>query len=196
MNRRFLLIASAVTVFGLALPVFAKVAVDQAAPDFSLTDSSGKTHSLAEFKGKTVVLEWNNPECPFVQKHYTSGNIPKQQADATAAGVVWLTINSGRTATDKAAIANKGQGGRATAYLLDKDGAVGKLYGAATTPHIYVIDAQGVLRYMGGIDSIQSADKEDLAKATQYVPQTLAAIAAGRPVSTKTSQPYGCSVKY
>jgi len=196
MQRRVLLALGSLAVFGMALPVAAKVTVDQPAPNFTLTDSTGKTRSLAEFKGKTVVLEWNNPECPFVKKHYDSGNIPKQQADATATGVVWLTINSGRTATDKLASENKTQGGKASAYLLDKDGAVGKMYDAKTTPHIYVIDGQGVLRYMGGIDSIQSSDKSDIAKATQFVPQTLAALASGKPVATKTSQPYGCTVKY
>lgn len=184
------------TALGLSASATATVAIDQPAPNFTVADSTGKVRQLAEFKGKTVVLEWNNPDCPFVIKHYSSGNIPKQQADATAAGVVWLTINSGRTATDKAVDKNKQQGGKATAYLLDKDGSVGKLYGAVTTPHIYVIDAHGVLRYMGGIDSIPSADQEDLAKATQFVPQTLAALAAGKAVPTKTSQPYGCSVKY
>jgi peroxiredoxin len=196
MQRRLLLIAGAVASLGLSLPALAKVTVDQPAPNFTLTDSTGKARSLAEFKGKTVVLEWNNPECPYVRKHYDSGNIPKQQADATASGVVWLSINSGRTATDTNVAANKKQGGKATAYLLDKDGSVGKLYDAKTTPHIYVIDGQGVLRYMGGIDSIQSSDQADIAKATQFVPQTLAALAAGKPVSTKTSQPYGCTVKY
>jgi peroxiredoxin len=196
MQRRVLLALGTLTALGLALPVSAKVTVDQPAPNFTLTDSTGKSRSLAEFKGKTVVLEWNNPECPFVQKHYDSGNIPKQQADATAAGVVWLTINSGRTATDKLANANQKQGGKASAYLLDKDGSVGKLYDAKTTPHVYVIDGQGVVRYMGGIDSIQSSDKSDIPKATQYVPQTLAALSAGKPVATKTSQPYGCTVKY
>jgi peroxiredoxin len=194
MNRKTLLTIACLALYGVAAS--ASVTIDQAAPNFTLSDSSGKQRSLAEFKGKTVVLEWNNPECPFVQKHYESGNIPKQQADATASGVVWLTINSGRTATDKLAAANKKQGGKASAYLLDKDGTVGKLYGAKTTPQLFVIDAQGMLRYMGGIDSIPSSDKEDLAKATQFVPQTLAAMAAGKSVSTKTSQPYGCSVKY
>jgi len=194
MNRKTLLTIACLALYSVAAS--ASVSIDQAAPNFTLSDSSGKQRSLAEFKGKTVVLEWNNPECPFVQKHYESGNIPKQQADATASGVVWLTINSGRTATDKLAAANKKQGGKASAYLLDKDGTVGKLYGAKTTPQLFVIDAQGMLRYMGGIDSIPSSDKEDLAKATQFVPQTLAAMAAGKSVSTKTSQPYGCSVKY
>jgi hypothetical protein len=149
-----------------------------------------------------VVLEWNNPECPFVRKHYSSGNMQKQQADAVADDVVWLTINSG--ANGKQGHLD-GAGANAfvaqyhatpTAYLLDPDGKVGKLYGARTTPHMYVIDASGTLRYMGGIDSIASTEKEDLAKATQYVRQALAELKAGKAVSTMTSQPYGCSVKY
>jgi peroxiredoxin len=185
-----------------ALPASAGVAVGEAAPDFSVTDSNGKTQTLAQYKGKTVVLEWNNPECPFVRKHYSSGNMQKQQADAVADGVVWLTINSG--ANGKQGHLD-GAGANAfvaqyhatpTAYLLDPDGKVGKLYGARTTPHMYVIDASGTLRYMGGIDSIASTDKEDLAKATQYVRQALAELKAGKPVSTATSQPYGCGVKY
>jgi len=196
MKRRLFLIVSAVAAAIVAVPLLAKVAVDQAAPEFTLQDSTGKARSLSEFKGKTVVLEWNNPECPFVMKHYQSGNIPKQQADATAAGVVWLTIGSGHTATAENAKQNKLQGGKGSAYLLDTDGAVGKLYGARTTPHIFVIDAQGMVRYMGGIDSIPSAETSDLAKATQFVPQTLAALATDKLVGTKSSQPYGCSVKY
>jgi hypothetical protein len=194
MNRKMLLTTACLALYSVIAS--ASPSIDQAAPGFTLSDASGKQRSLAEFKGKTVVLEWNNPECPFVKKHYDSGNIPKQQADAVASGVVWLTINSGRTATDKLAAENKSQGGKASAYLLDKDGAVGKLYGAKTTPQLFVIDGQGVLRYMGGIDSIPSSDKSDLAKATQFVPQTLAALAAGKSVTTKTSQPYGCTVKY
>jgi hypothetical protein len=181
---------------------FADVAVGQAAPDFSLIDSNGTAHALTDYKSKIVVLEWNNPECPFVKKHYSSGNIPKQQADATAQGVVWLTINSG--AAGKQGHVD-GAGAKAfdaqyhaqpTAYLLDADGKVGHLYGAKTTPHIFVIDEKGVLRYNGGIDSIASADKEDLAKATQYVPQVIGEIKSGKAVSVSTSEPYGCSVKY
>jgi len=178
------------------------VTVGTAAPDFTLPDSNGKTHSLSEYKGKTVVLEWNNPGCPFVQKHYSSGNIPKQQADATGAGVVWLTINSG---ADGKQGHMDGAGANAfvaqfnakpSAYLFDGDGKVGHAYGAKTTPHMYIIDGGGVLRYMGGIDSIASSDKEDLGKATQYVPQALAELKAGKAVSVATSQPYGCGVKY
>jgi len=176
--------------------------VGTAAPDFTLKDSNGNAVALSQFKGKTVVLEWNNPDCPFVRKHYGAGNMQKQQAEAESQGVVWLTINSGAGgkqghldgAEANAFVAQ--QHATPTAYLLDPDGDVGKLYGARTTPHMYVIDAQGVLRYMGGIDSIASTDKEDIAKATQFVPQVLAEIKAGKPVSVTTSQPYGCSVKY
>lgn len=187
---------------GVSVPAWAKVAVGEAAPDFSLTDSNGKTQTLSQYKGKVVVLEWNNPECPFVGKHYGGGNMQKQQADATAAGVVWLTINSGAAGKQgnlDAAGANAyiaKVGAKQTAYLFDPAGTAGRLYGARTTPHMYVIDAQGVLRYMGGIDSIASTDKEDLAKATQFVPQVLAELKAGKNVSVTTSQPYGCSVKY
>jgi peroxiredoxin len=185
----------------LTTPLHA-VSLDAPAPDFTLADSNGKNVSLAQFRGKTVVLEWNNPECPFVRKHYGAGNMQKQQADAKAHGVVWLTINSGADGKQghlDSAGANafvSAQHATPTAYLLDPEGTVGKAYGARTTPHMYVIDTTGVLRYMGGIDSIPSADQDDIAKATQYVPQALGELAAGKPVSVKTAPPYGCSVKY
>jgi hypothetical protein len=176
--------------------------VGSPAPDFSLSDSNGSTHSLAEYKGKTVVLEWNNPECPFVKKHYSSGNIPKQQAAAVSDGVVWLVINSG--ADGKQGHVDGGAANsflaqydaKPTAYLFDANGKVGHAYGAKTTPHMFVIDGGGVLRYDGGIDSIPSTDKDDLAKATQYVPQALRELKDGKTVSVATSQPYGCGVKY
>lgn len=195
-----LLFAAALTL--AASPVFAKAVVGQPAPDFSLPDSQGRTQSLSAYKGKTVVLEWNNPECPFVRKHYGAGNMQKLQGAATAAGVVWLTVNSaaaGKQGHLDAAAANAyvaQVGGRQSAYLFDADGKVGHLYGARTTPHMYVIDAQGVLRYAGGIDSIASTDEDDIAKATPYVSEALAALAAGKPVATPISEPYGCSVKY
>jgi hypothetical protein len=183
-------------------PALANVAVGSAAPDFTLLDSDGKTRSLAEFRGKIVVLEWNNPQCPFVGKHYNSGNMQKQQAEATAAGVIWLTINSSATGK-QGDIDGRGAnayvakvGGKQTAYLLDPQGKAGHLYGARTTPHMFVIDQTGVLRYMGGIDSIASTDQDDLAKATQYIPQVLAELAAGKPLSVTSAEPYGCSVKY
>lgn len=185
-----------------APPLSARVDVGQPAPGFSLSDSNGKTRTLDEFKGKTVVLEWTNAECPFVRKHYDSSNMQAQQREATAAGVVWLAINSG--APGKQGEVDGGDANEQmqidhsapTAYLLDPSGSTGRAYGAATTPHMYVIDAQGVLRYKGGIDSIVSDDAADIPKATQYVRQALAELAAGKPVSHPVSAPYGCSVKY
>lgn len=180
----------------------AAVNIGAPAPDFAVTDLQGKTHRLADYKGKTVVLEWVNPECPFVVKHYGSGNIPKLQKTATADGVVWLTINSARRggqgdydATAAQTWLSK-QGAAQTAYLRDQDGKVGRLYGAKTTPHMYVIDPAGTLVYNGAIDSIRSANVDDLTKAENYVASALAAVKAGRPVAKATSQPYGCGVKY
>jgi AhpC/TSA family len=194
-----LLLASMLTPFALN----ASVEVGKAAPDFSVTDAQGKTRSLAEFKGKTVVLEWNNPECPFVKKHYNaSTNMQTQQKAATSAGVVWLSINSGapgkQGALDGAAATAKIAALQAapSAYLLDPQGKVGQAYGAKTTPHMYVIDGSGVLRYAGAIDSIPSADASDIPAATQYVSQALAELKAGKPVSMAVTKPYGCSVKY
>jgi hypothetical protein len=199
MKPRLLMLAAALT---FAAPVLAKPVIGQPAPDFSVTDSAGKTQSLSAYKGKIVVLEWNNPECPFVRKHYGAGNMQKQQGEAAAEEVVWLTINSGAEGKQghlDAAAANAyvaQVGGKEAAYLIDADGKIGHAYDAKTTPHMYVIDKAGTLRYMGGIDSIPSTDKEDIAKATQYVDQALAELAAGKPVSVSTSEPYGCSVKY
>lgn len=177
--------------------------VGQAAPDFTLTDINGTSHSLSSFKGKTVVLEWVNPECPFVVKHYDkSGNMPATQKAAMADGVVWLQINSAAPGKqgdfDKAKVASWMNRVKATstAYFRDQDGKVGKLYDARTTPHMFIINPQGVLVYAGGIDSIRSGDEDDIAKATNYVKAGLADLKAGREVQTKTSQPYGCSVKY
>ena len=176
--------------------------VGQPAPAFTLTDSDGKTHSLADFKGKTVVLEWTNHECPFVKKHYGAGNMQAQQGEATSKEVVWLSINSGAPGMQghvdgaKANAVRKEVGAKQSAYLLDASGEVGRAYGAKTTPHMYVIDGNGVLRYNGAIDSIASTDQADIPKATQYVKQALGELAAGKPVSVSTSKPYGCSVKY
>ncbi len=176
--------------------------VGQPAPGFTLTDSNGKTHSLADFKGKTVVLEWTNHECPFVVKHYGAKNMQQQQASATANDVVWLSINSGAPGKQghvDGAGANQvmsENGHKNSAYLIDADGTVGKAYGAKTTPHMYVIDANGTLAYNGAIDSIPSADQADIPKATQYVTRAIGEIDAGKPVSVASTQPYGCSVKY
>jgi hypothetical protein len=181
----------------------ASAEVGKAAPAFTLTDITGKTHSLSDFKGKTVVLEWVNPECPFVMKHYDkSGNLPKTQQAAVADGVVWLSINSGHPGAqgdyDAAQVAAwaKRTGAAPTAYFRDQDGKAGKLYDARTTPHLFIIDGSGTLVYAGGIDSIRSSKVEDIAKATNYVTEALADLKAGKPVRTPNSQPYGCSVKY
>ena len=199
MTFRLTLLAAALT---FATPIFAKPVIGQPAPDFSVTDASGKTQTLADYKGKTVVLEWNNPECPFVGKHYGAHNMQTQQAEAAAQGVVWLTVNSGFNGKQghlDAAGANAYVAkveGKEAAYLLDADGKIGHAYDAKTTPHMFVIDKDGVLRYMGGIDSIASTDKADIPKATQYVRQALTELAAGKAVSVPTSEPYGCGIKY
>lgn len=202
MNRLASIAISAVSAFGLSAATYAADAkIGQSAPAFTLKDADGKSRSLADFKGKTVVLEWTNAECPFVKKHY-SGNIQKQQGEVTADDVVWLTVNSSAPgkqgnvdgAGAKQVIARTG--GKQTAYLLDAAGETGRAYGAKTTPHLYVIDAQGTLQYAGAIDSIPSADVADIGKATQYVPQALADLKAGKPLRVASTQPYGCSVKY
>lgn len=177
--------------------------VGQPAPDFTLMDIHGKTHSLSSFKGKTVVLEWVNPECPIVMKHYDkSGNIPKLQKEATGDGVVWLQVNSGHKGAQGDFEAGEVQewmkkhSVASTAYFRDQDGKVGKAYGARTTPHMYVVDPKGTLVYAGGIDSIQSGNPADIAKATNYVREALTDLKSGRPVRTATAAPYGCNVKY
>lgn len=198
-----LVLAGAASFAALSVGQAATAEVGKAAPDFTLTDITGKQHSLSEFKGKTVVLEWVNQECPFVMKHYDkSGNIPKTQQAAVKDGVIWLQINSGAPgeqgdyAPAKVMDWQKRNAVASTAYFRDQDGTVGKLYDARTTPHMYVIDPAGTLVYAGGIDNIRSSKPEDIAKATNYVTAALGDLKAGRPVQTKNSQPYGCSVKY
>jgi peroxiredoxin len=174
----------------------------QAAPAFSATDVNGKQVSLADFKGKHVVLEWVNPGCPYVVKHYGSGNLPATQKSAAAKGVVWLAINSTaeshrdyRKPGELAAWMKQHQA-VPTATLMDADGKIGRAYGARTTPHMYVIDPAGKLVYAGAIDSKPSANPADIATATNHVNAALAETLAGKPVTTAATQPYGCSVKY
>ena len=175
--------------------------VGQPAPDFTLTDTAGKAVKLADFKGKPVVLEWTNPGCPFVRKHY-NGNMQGLQKEFIGKGVVWLAINStSDTSSDHMSPPQLGRwkaekGAAATAILMDEDGKVGQAYAARVTPHMYIVNAQGMLVYAGGIDSIPSTREADIAKATNYVRQGLTELLAGRPISMPTSQPYGCSVKY
>ncbi len=197
-----LLAATLVASLSLAGAAHAAATVGQPAPAFTLTDTKGTTHSLSDFAGKTVVLEWFNHECPFVKKHYGAGNMQAQQNAATGKGVVWLTVNSsapGKQGHVNAEQANAVLGewkATPTAFLLDHDGKVGQAYGAKTTPHLFVIDGEGVLRYNGAIDSNPSADPADIPGATQYVSAALGDLAANRAVARGTTQPYGCSVKY
>ncbi len=198
------LLRSLIITVGLAAAsVLGAATVGQPAPGFTLVDLAGKSHALSDFKGKTVVLEWVNPECPFVVKHYEkSGNLPATQKAAVADGVVWLQINSAASGKqgdfDDAAVKAWSEKNHvaATAYLRDRDGKVGRAYDAKTTPHLYIINAEGTLVYNGAIDSKRSTDAADIAGAQNYVKSALADLKAGRPIATPTSQPYGCSVKY
>jgi hypothetical protein len=187
---------------GAAASAGAAVSVGQPAPAFTATDTSGKTVSLADFKGKHVVLEWVNPGCPFVQKHYNSANMPGTQKEVTGKGVVWLAVNSTHTGASDymapAALAGwmQQKGGAPTATLMDADGTLGRAYGARTTPHMYVIDPQGKLVYAGAIDSKPSTNPADIKTATNYVKQAVGESLAGKPVGVATTRAYGCSVKY
>ena len=185
------------TTSALALPQ-----AGQPAPDFSAVDSAGKRHQLSDYRGRTVVLEWTNHDCPYVRKHYGAGNMQAQQRDATASDVVWLSIISsapgkqGHVSGTEADRLTRERTASPSAVLLDESGEVGRLYGAKTTPHMFVIDGDGVLRYMGGIDSVASADAADIARAEPYVRTALAQLQVGQPVQPAVTRPYGCSVKY
>ena len=207
-NRRTFSGALVLTPWAAALthPAHAASAiVGQMAPDFSATDTAGKVHKLSDFKGKLVVLEWTNPGCPFVQKHYSGnagGNMQSLQKEFTARGVVWLAINSTESASDEYLPPAKVAGwmtekrAAATATLMDEPGKVGQLYGAKTTPHMYIINPQGQLVYAGGIDSVPSARVDDIKTATNYVRQGLNEALGGKALSVASTRPYGCSVKY
>lgn len=176
--------------------------VGEPAPDFTMIDSNGLTHRLSDFAGRTVVLEWFNHECPFVVKHYGARNMQAQQRDHVGEDLVWLVVNSsapGKQGHVDGAQANAVMAewkSANTAFLLDHDGVVGRAFDARVTPHMFIIDGEGIVRYNGAIDSIPSANPEDIPQATQYVVQALAEMRAGLPVSVPVTQPYGCSVKY
>ena len=195
-------LAATTLAFAAAPAAFAAAAVGQPAPDFTVKDATGKTVKLSDYKGKHVVLEWTNPGCPFVQKHYNSGNMPATQKEAMSKGVVWLSVNSTEKAASdylepaKLTAWAKDKQSVHTAMLMDEEGTVGKAYGARTTPHMYIVNPQGVLVYAGGIDSIASARVEDIKTATNYVRQGLDETLAGKPVSQANTRPYGCSIKY
>jgi peroxiredoxin len=181
---------------------WADVETGSSAPDFTLPDTTGQTRHLSDYKGKFVVLEWYNPDCPFVGKHYRSGNMQQLQKEYTAKGVVWLTIDSsapgeqGNYPAEKLNEISTKVGAARTALLLDPEGKIGHLYGAKTTPDMYVIDPKGNLVYRGAIDNKRSTNEADVKPATNYVRQTLDAVMDGKPVPTSSTQPYGCTVKY
>ena len=192
----------ATAAFTVSTGALAAVSVGQPAPAFTATDVTGKPVALSDFKGRHVVLEWVNPGCPYVQKHYGSSNMQATQKAATDQGVVWLAIST--TARDHADykapadLAAWMKAGKAapTATLMDADGTVGRTYGARTTPHLYIVNPAGTLVYAGAIDSKPSANPADIPGATNHVKQALAELLAGKPVSVPSTRPYGCSVKY
>jgi peroxiredoxin len=186
----------------LAPAARAEVQVGATAPDFSLPDTHGQTHRLSDYRGKIVVLEWYNPDCPFVGKHYRSGNMQQLQKEYTAKGVIWLTVDSSAPgeqgnypAETLNQVSNK-VGAVRTALLLDPDGKVGHLYDAKTTPDMYIIDSKGSLVYRGAIDDKSNTNEADIKTATNYVRQALNAVLTGKPVPVSATRPYGCTVKY
>ena len=200
--NKFVAMLLAVSIAAPVSAAQAAVTPGQVAPEFSLVDIGGKVQKLSDYRGKYVVLEWFNSECPFVQKHYESGNMQALQARYTQKGVVWLGINSTsprhsnyRDPARSQAIL-KDWKSAPTAFVLDPDGRVGKQYGARTTPHMYVIDPNGTLVYAGGIDDKPSTSQRDIATAKNLVAAALDESLSGKPVGTPSAMPYGCSVKY
>lgn len=196
--------AAAIALVGLfaAGAALANAEIGAPAPAFSITDTAGKTWSLGDLGGKTLVLEWTNHDCPYVRKHYESGNMQALQREATGAGVVWLSVISsapgkqGNVGPAEADALTRKRDAAPTAVLLDTDGTMGRAYGARTTPHMYVIDGKGTLVYMGGIDDRPTSDPADVEGARNHVRAALADLSAGKAVGTPVTRPYGCSVKY
>lgn len=198
---RTLLITLGIVISGCGVSL-AEVQVGKDAPDFTLTDTNGKTHHLSDYKGEYVVLEWYQPDCPFVRKHYNSGNMQTLQKEYVTKGVVWLSIDSSAAGqegnyppAELNQIAAK-TGSARTALLLDPDGKVGHLFGAKTTPDMYVINPQGTLVYQGAIDDKPSTELGDVKTAKNYVKSALDAVLVGQTVALTSTRPYGCSVKY
>jgi peroxiredoxin len=176
--------------------------VGQPAPDFAVPDVQGKNVKLSDYRGKWVVLEWTNPECPYVQRHYNSGNMPELQKEFGKKDVVWLTVNSTNQSSSEFKTPQQmtkwmgEKGGSPRATLIDKDSKVGKLYDARTTPHMYVVDPQGKLIYAGAIDDKRWASAETTRQAKNHVRAALGEAMAGKPVTVAATSPYGCTVKY
>ena len=201
MNTKLLLTALT-SLIGTAVFAADSPSVGSAAPDFSLPDAQGKTHSLSQYKGKYVVLEWFNPECPFVKKHYGSSNMQNLQKEFTDKGVVWLTIDSnapgseGNITADQAKKIMESWKTKQTALLLDPESKIAKLYGAKNTPNMVIINPDGKIAYEGAIDSKATPNPADIPSSTNYVKAALDQSMAGKSISTPQTKPYGCSVKY
>jgi peroxiredoxin len=208
-RRAWVVAASLTGMIGAAAPTawgapseLAAPQIGAPAPDFAGTDSKGHPIRLSQYHGKTVVLEWTNADCPYTRKHYSGGNMQSVQTLAQKTGVVWLTIVSsapgkqGYVDGPGADALTQSRGAAPTAVLLDPSGTVGRLYGAKTTPHMFVIDKNGALQYMGGIDSIATAEVSDIAHAEPYLKEAMLAVAQGGPVVHPVTRPYGCSIKY
>ncbi len=202
MIGKFLSLLSAFCLVAAGLPAHAAAEPGKPAPALQLLDLDGKAIGLSDFQGKWVALEWTNPECPFVQKHYNSGNMQSTQQEASNQKFVWIQINStnpghGEYKTPAQMKAWNAEKKAAPAHAtLDQQGKTGKAYGAKTTPQIVLINPQGMVVYNGAIDSVRSANPADIAKATNYAKQAMAEITAGKPVSIASTTPYGCSIKY
>ncbi|MEJ2544685.1 MAG: thioredoxin family protein [Calditrichaceae bacterium] len=196
------IILSVVVLIFFSMMLIQAADLDKPAPDFTLKDYNGKAYKLSDFKGKYVVLEWVNFGCPFVKKHYNSGNMQALQKKYTAEGVIWLSICSsaegkqGYYAAKDLADVTKQHGVNSTAYLIDESGEVGKLYDAKTTPNMYIINPDGKLIYAGAIDDTRSTNVEDVKTAKNYVSSVLDDCLAGKSVESTATKPYGCSVKY
>ena len=197
-NKRLLWVV-ALLVVGTATLLSSGVESGKPAPDFTFTDLAGKTQKLSDFRGKVVVLEWLNPACPYVVRHYRSGNMQSTQTVAAADGAVWLQVNStamGDLDPEKSVEWQKKQGVVATAYIRDQSGKLGRLFGAQTTPHCFVIGRDGTLAYQGAIDDQSQATQANTPASHNYEKAALAALKAGQAVEKATTQPYGCGVKY
>ncbi|GHA04956.1 thioredoxin family protein [Arenicella chitinivorans] len=200
--NRFSNVISVFLVLVFASPVFAAPEVGKPAPEFAMQDTEGNDVSLTELRGKTVVLEWFNDGCPYVRKHYGSNNMQALQNEAVADGVVWVTVISSAPGKQGYVTAEEGNaltakhGASPTHLLLDPEGTLGKAYDARTTPHMYIIDPKGELVYMGGIDDKPTANPADIDGANNYVRSALAELKSGTSITSPTTRPYGCSVKY
>lgn len=189
----------------LALPTFAQaeVKVGDDLSAYSFMDSTGTQHTVSDFAGKPVVFEWNNPGCPFVVKHYNSQNMQNTQKFTSEKGAIWVSVNSSgegkegylKDNAEVQAYLTK-TGAMPTAYVLDPDGTIGKYFGATNTPQIFILDTNGKVAYTGAIDSVRSADPQDIEGATNYVKEAISALTQGKDVAMPATQPYGCSVKY